>query len=208
VPPFTILHICMGNICRSPMAEHLTALALRKRLGDAVDGGAADSRYLNHGAGTGTWHIGDPMDPGAARQISERGGDPDDFRARHVTAELVDSSDLVLTATGEQLEYVLRLCPDAAPRAFVLGEFGRLLRDADLSALPPADSDASAYARGVALVAAVDAVRADGRGGRRRSTVHDDLQDPYGMPNREFARAADTIEITVVPLADALVGAP
>ncbi len=201
MPPFTILHICMGNICRSPMAEHLLALALRKRLGDTVE-----TRYLNHGAGTGTWHVGEPMQPGAARQISERGGDPDDFRARHVSAELVDSADLVLTATGEQLEYVLRLCPDAAPRSFVLGEFGRLLPDADLSALPPADCDAAAYARGVALVAAVDAVRSDRRGGRRRPSAHDDLQDPYGMPNREFARAADTIELTAVPLAEALTG--
>lgn len=208
MPPFTILHICMGNICRSPMAEHLLELALRKRLGDAVDGGAADSRYLNHGAGTGTWHIGDPMDPAAARQIRERGGDPDDFRARHVAAELVDSADLVLTATAEQLEYILRLCPDAADRTFVLGEFGRLLPDADLSALPPADSETSAYARGVALVAAVDAVRSNGRGGRRRPGAYDDLQDPYGMPNRQFARTADTIEATVGPLADALVGSP
>jgi protein-tyrosine phosphatase len=31
VPPFTVLHVCMGNICRSPMAERLLALAVRER---------------------------------------------------------------------------------------------------------------------------------------------------------------------------------
>jgi protein-tyrosine phosphatase len=202
VPAFTILHVCMGNICRSPMAEHLLALALRKRLGDCVT-----DRYLNHGAGTGTWHIGEPMHPAAARQVTERGGDPDDFRARHVTRALVDRSDLILTATAEQLEYVLGIRPDAAGRAFVLGEFGRLLSLADLSALPPADSDDGAYARAVALVAAVDAVRCSGPGRRRAPGHRDDLADPYGLSDRQFARTADTIEATVVPLADALVGA-
>ena len=32
MPPFTVLHVCMGNICRSPMAERLLALAVRERL--------------------------------------------------------------------------------------------------------------------------------------------------------------------------------
>ena len=32
MPPFTVLHVCMGNICRSPMAERLLLLAVRERL--------------------------------------------------------------------------------------------------------------------------------------------------------------------------------
>jgi protein-tyrosine phosphatase len=201
LPPFTILNVCVGNICRSPMAERLLAAALRKRLGDTVD-----ARYLSHGAGTGSWHVGQPMEDGAARTVASRGGDPSGFRARRVTGELIDMSDLVLTATGEQVEYVLGLRADAEARTFVLGEFGRLLSTVDLSGLPPADSAATAYARGVDLVAAVDAARSDGRGGRRPSRPRDDLFDPYGMPDKHFARAADAIEQTVRPLADALLG--
>ncbi len=201
MPPFTILHVCVGNICRSPMAERLLAYRLRKRLGDAVV-----SRYLSHGAGTGSWHVGQAMSDGAARIIADRGGDPAGFLARRVSGDLIDMSDLVLTATSEQVEYVLDLRPEAEARTFVLGEFGRLLAGVDLSCLPPADSDATAYARAVVLVALVDEARSDGRGGRLPSTGVDNLPDPYGMPDREFARTADRIEVTVVPLADALTG--
>jgi len=201
VPPFTILHVCVGNICRSPMAERLLAAALRKRLGDAVD-----ARYLSHGAGTGSWHIGQPMENGAARTVASRGGDPSGFRARRVSGDLIDMSDLVLTATSEQVEYVLDLRPDAEARTFVLGEFGRLLSTVDLSALPAAEDAATAYARGLDLVAAVDAARTDGLDGRRPSQPRDDLADPYGLSDKHFARVADIIEQTVRPLADALLG--
>lgn len=196
--PFTILHVCVGNICRSPMAERLLMVALRRQVGDRVD-----EFYLSHGAGTGTWHIGQPMNPPAARQVRQRGGDPNGFRARQVSTAMIDSSDLVLCATSEQVEHVLELRRSAEHRTFVLGEFGRLLAGLDLSALPPgAETASSAYERGVALVAAVDAARGGGRPGR-----DDDLADPWGLADGEFARVADQIEATVGPLAAALTGA-
>ncbi len=122
--PFTVLHVCVGNICRSPMAERLFTLALRREVGDRVD-----DLYLSHGAGTGPWHVGEPMNPPAGRQVTLRGGDPGGFRARQVTGDLIAMSDLVLCATAEQVSYVLGLRPDAEARTFVLGEFGRLLAD-------------------------------------------------------------------------------
>jgi protein-tyrosine phosphatase len=188
--PFTILHVCMGNICRSPMAERLTALALSS-LGPAVHA---------HSVGTGGWHAGGPMEPGAARQVARRGGSHDTFRARKLRGEHVDGSDLVLTATAEQWEYVLELRPDAASRTFVLGEFGRLLESVDLGTLPASDGSPDAvYNRGVALVAAVDAARAG-----EPPRWEDDLEDPYGAGDAVFARVADTISSTVDGLATAL----
>jgi protein-tyrosine phosphatase len=208
VPPFTILHVCVGNICRSPMAERLLMFALRGQVGDRVD-----ELYLSHGAGTGSWHIGQPMNPPAARQVRQRGGDPSGFQARQVNGALIDSSDLILCATAEQVERVLELRPSAEHRTFVLGEFGRLLAEVDLAALPRRDeTPASAHARGVALVAAVDAARGgdpagDGRRpARKPSRRADNLADPWGMADREFARVADQIEATVRPLAAALTG--
>jgi low molecular weight protein-tyrosine phosphatase len=199
LPPFTVLHVCVGNICRSPMAERLFTLALRKQVGDRVD-----QLYLSHGAGTGSWHAGDPMNPPAARQVTLRGGDPAGFRARKVTGDLIDASDLVLCATAEQVSYVLGLRPDAEARTFVLGEFGRLLADVKLRDSDGVLDERSAYARGVALVEAVDAARGGDVGERESPRRSDDLDDPYGMPDREFARVADEIELTVVPLAQAL----
>jgi protein-tyrosine phosphatase len=195
VSPFTILHVCVGNICRSPMAERLLHLALRQYAGDQVD-----DLYLSHGAGTGSWHVGEGMNPPAARQLRGRGGDPTGFQARKITGALLDASDLVLCATSVQVEDVLSLRPDAVGRTFVLGEFGRLLADITLDGLPD-----DPYERGVALVAAVDAARStsDGRAPALRG---DDLDDPWGGPDREFARVADEIEETVIPLAAALAG--
>ena len=192
MPPFSVLQVCMGNICRSPMAERLLVLAL----GDGAD------LVIVGSTGTGGWHVGGRMDPSASRQLRARGASDDGFRARQLAREHIEAADLILTATAEQLTFVRVLAPDAADRTFVLGEFGRLLRSVDLSALPPAGHDPDAvYARGVELVAAAAAAR-----GGRAPEPGDDLDDPYGRDDRYFGRVADQIEATVRPLAGALLG--
>jgi protein-tyrosine phosphatase len=198
---FTVLHVCVGNICRSPMAERLLALALAQQAGP--DG--ITERFVSHGAGTGSWHVGEPMNPPAARQVTARGGDVSGFAARLLSADLIDGSDLILGATAEQVARVLKLRPDAVAKTFVLGEFGRLLGAVDLAGLADAGHDPTV--RAIALVAAVDAAR---RHGDRRSPSRaaDDLDDPYGGPDDDFARTADQIEATVIPLAAALTGRP
>ncbi|MFI2667657.1 arsenate reductase/protein-tyrosine-phosphatase family protein [Micromonospora carbonacea] len=201
MPPFTVLHVCMGNICRSPMAERLLALAVRERLARrGVAPADADALLHSHSAGTGGWHAGEEMNPPAARQLAARGGDVAGFAARKLRSDLIDAADLVLTATADQQEYVVALRPDAASRTFVLGEFGRLLAAVDAAGLPPADATGDAvYARGVALVAAVHAAR------EGAAPLHtDDLDDPWGRGDQCFSRVADEIEETVHPLAAAL----
>jgi protein-tyrosine phosphatase len=189
------------------MSERLLALHLRKHLGDR-----ADDYYYNHGAGTGSWHVGEPMNSPAARELLARGGDPVGFKARKLRGDMIDSSDLVLCATSEQVEYAVQLRPDAAGKIFVIGEFGRLMAQVNLSRLPTNDgSPDGAYDRGHALVVATDAVRGGGAvwggdGRREPSRVSDDLDDPWGLAPAEFARVADEIEATVVPLAAALTG--
>jgi low molecular weight protein-tyrosine phosphatase len=183
--PFTILHVCMGNICRSPMAERLTALALGEKI-------------HTHSAGTGGWHEGEEMNPPAARQVVARGGSVDGFTARKLRAEHIDSADLILTATADQSEYVTALRPDAADRTFVLGEFGRLLAGVDVAGLP---STSDIRGRGIALVRAVAKLR-----GGKPPIPQDDLDDPWGRGDPVFGRVADEIQATVTPLAAALLG--
>ncbi|HCT80258.1 MAG TPA: phosphotyrosine protein phosphatase [Micromonosporaceae bacterium] len=179
MPPFTILHVCMGNICRSPMAERLFTLAL----GNSV---------YSHSAGTGGWHEGEEMNPPAARQVRAHGGDPDGFAARKLRAEHIESADLILTATADQYDYVTALRPDAADRTFVLGEFGRLLKGVDTSGLPKGD----VYERGLAIVRAVAALR-----GSHPASAKDDLDDPWGRGDQVFGRVAAEIQATVEPFA-------
>ncbi|MFI5837585.1 phosphotyrosine protein phosphatase [Micromonospora sp. NPDC051300] len=201
MPPFTVLHVCMGNICRSPMAERLLLLAVRERLARLdVDPAGSDALVHSHSAGTGGWHAGEEMNPPAARQVIARGGEVTGFAARRLRSDLIDAADLVLTATADQQEYVVALRPDAAGRTFVLGEFGRLLGALDRSALPPGEPTPEAvHARGVALVAAAEAAR---QGASALPT--DDLDDPWGRGDQCFGRVADEIEETVQPLAAVL----
>ncbi|MBM0276325.1 arsenate reductase/protein-tyrosine-phosphatase family protein [Micromonospora tarensis] len=201
MPPFTVLHVCMGNICRSPMAERLLALAVRERLTRrAQDPARAEELVHSHSAGTGGWHAGEEMNPPAARQVTSRGGEVAGFAARKLRSDHIDAADLVLTATADQQEYVVALRPDAAARTFVLGEFGRLMAAVDAAALPSDDATPEAvYARGVALVAAAH----DARLGASALPT-DDLDDPWGRGDQCFTRVADEIEETVLPLAAAL----
>ncbi len=201
MPPFTVLHVCMGNICRSPMAERLLVLAVRERLERrGGDRAGADDLLHSHSAGTGGWHAGEEMNPPAARQVAARGGSAEGFAARKLRSDHIDAADLVLTATADQQEYVVALRPDAASRTFVLGEFGRLLAAVDPAGLPRAEATPDAvYERGVALVRAAHAARA-GAG----VLPADDLDDPWGRGDQCFSRVADEIEETVHPLAAAL----
>jgi len=185
--PFSVLCVCMGNICRSPMAERLL-------VADALALGGSDGELYVHGAGTGGWHAGEPMDPQAARQVLARGGSVEGFKARRLLAEHIDASDLVLTATIEQVEFVLELRPDAAARTFVFGEFGRLIR-----AVAPPPGGTGVHERGVALVEAADRARAG-----RPARPGDELDDPWGRADSYFSRVADEIRATTRPLAEAL----
>src|SRR5690606_27673782 len=158
VAPLPRGHEGVGDICRYPMAERLLTLAVAEAAGVSQE--KAQALVLSHSAGTGGWHEGEPMHPSAARQVRARGGDADGFAARQLRSEHLDGGDLVLTATSDQLRYVVSLRADAAGRTFVLGEFGRLLRRVDPEQLPrPGLSPEAVYERGAALVAAVDTAR-------------------------------------------------
>ena len=72
--PHRILFVCLGNICRSPLAE----AAFRARAAAAGLDVQADS------AGTGDWHIGEPPDRRAQRAALRHGIDISRYRGRQV----------------------------------------------------------------------------------------------------------------------------
>ena len=200
MPPFAVLHVCMGNICRSPMAERLLLLAAEHRLAKVDADAALGDLLTSTSAGTGGWHEGEPMNPPAARQIKLRGGSADGFAARKLRTAHLSAADLILTATVDQLDYVLALLPEAAARTFVLCHLGRLLSRLDLAALPPAEVRPAGFAvRAAALVAAADRARGDAQ-----PVPEDDLDDPWGRGEQTFGRVADDIEETLYTLVDAL----
>jgi low molecular weight protein-tyrosine phosphatase len=195
VAPFTVLHVCMGNICRSPMAERLLARAVRDRAGDL-----GDELVRSMSAGTGGWHEGEEMNPPAARQVRARGGSETGFAARKLRGDFIDDADLIFTATADQTDYVVALRPDAADRTFVMGEFARLLGSVDQAGLPEAKAEVDAvHARGVAIVEAIARLR-----GSDAPLPGDDLDDPWGRGDQTFQRIGDEIEDATVPFANLL----
>lgn len=99
-----ILLVCMGNICRSPMAEGLVRHKARLR-GMAV---TTDS------AGTIDHHAGEPPDPRAQRCMAMHGIDISDLRARHLHPQDFLDFDLLLAMDAENLRGLQRVVPDAA----------------------------------------------------------------------------------------------
>jgi protein-tyrosine phosphatase len=98
-----ICFVCLGNICRSPMAEVvLTAMLREAGLGDRV---AVSS------AGTGDWHVGQPADERAAAAIRARGLDLETHRARQFGPADFDDQDLVIALDRHNLADLRGMAP-------------------------------------------------------------------------------------------------
>ncbi|OXY82597.1 low molecular weight protein-tyrosine-phosphatase [Oceanimonas doudoroffii] len=98
---FSVLMICMGNICRSPTAEAV----FRHKATQAGLNLTIDS------AGTIGYHAGSGPDARARAAGEARGYDFSGMRARQVTVDDFARFDLVLAADRSNLEDLLRLCP-------------------------------------------------------------------------------------------------
>jgi protein-tyrosine phosphatase len=108
--PYRIAVVCLGNICRSPMADVVLDDRLRAAgLADAVEVVSA---------GTGGWHLGGPMDDRAAALLSERGYDATRHRARQFDASWFDDCDLVLAMDAANHADITRLGPATRVRMF------------------------------------------------------------------------------------------
>lgn len=86
--------VCLGNICRSPMAEAV--------LRDRLDGAGLDYVELVS-AGTGGWHADEKMDRRAAATLLEAGYDPERHRARQWPVGDPETYDLVLAMDADNL---------------------------------------------------------------------------------------------------------
>jgi protein-tyrosine phosphatase len=107
IEPQRLLVVCLGNICRSPMAEG----ALRARLQEAgLQQVEVDS------AGTGDWHVGQPPDRRAIATAHRHGVDIGGLRARQLSARDFEQFDWLRCADHANLRDVQALAPRAAGR--------------------------------------------------------------------------------------------
>jgi low molecular weight protein-tyrosine phosphatase len=98
-----VLFVCMGNICRSPMAEGV----FKRHVAEA----GLSHQIASDSAGTHGYHIGEPPDPRAQRALERRGYDISELRARQVTRRDFDEFDHVLAMDEANVRLLARLCP-------------------------------------------------------------------------------------------------
>ncbi len=182
---FRVLHVCTGNICRSPMAEHLMRDALAARGLSGFEVSSAGTHGL----------VGEPIQPYAGVALGDL--DSSAFRARRLEAELVSEADLVLTSTRVHRAAAVTLVPRASGRTFTLRELDRLLSLVDPPNLPTDPQE-----RAPAVVRAAAANRGLVRPDRPED---DDVADPYGGPPAGYPPTARLIEASLQRLLELLV---
>lgn len=106
-----ILIVCVGNICRSPMAEYLLRARLPQLSGKHISS-----------AGIGAL-VGKPADETALALLEKQGLDASQHRARQVTPEMLAGADLVLAMEERHLKRLHEIAPQIRGRAFLLGKW-------------------------------------------------------------------------------------
>jgi protein-tyrosine phosphatase len=98
-----VLLVCMGNICRSPMAR-LVLLAL------AAASGAADTHQFD-AAGSHPGPRSEPLDSRAAAVLQRRGYPVDKKLSRSIELSDFEAFDLILAMDGDNMAALQRMCP-------------------------------------------------------------------------------------------------
>jgi len=107
----TILFVCTGNVCRSPMAEELLRAALK-----------GDPNYRVLSAGIGALD-GQPVTEESVVAMAELGHDIAAHASQSLRVPLIESADFIFTMTRQQQDAIQTLFPMAAEKTFLLREF-------------------------------------------------------------------------------------
>ena len=131
-----ILVICIGNICRSPMAEGLLKNAL-------ADSNKDDCIVTSAGLGA---LVGQPPDTKACQLMLEKGIDISGYRACQINKEMIRKADLILVMELSHKTAIEMSEPSAKGKVFRLGEWGGF----DIS--DPYKQELSAFEKSLKLI--------------------------------------------------------
>ena len=104
--PVKILMVCLGNICRSPLAEGI----LRSKL---------DSNFIIDSAGTGGWHAGESPDQRSIETAKQKNIDISNQKARKFSIADFDSFDYIYVMDQSNHKDVINLAPNEVAKAKV-----------------------------------------------------------------------------------------
>ncbi len=182
----SILIVCTGNICRSPLAEGFLRARLEERLGP--DAPSVSS------TGTIGWEGSPPM-PESVEVAAERGVDITGHLACRLEPEQVDAADVVIGMCVEHRDAAGVATSGAGPKVFTLKELVRVFEE-----LPPATPDVDLAER----VAEASELR---RSGFHGIPTDEDVVDPLGMSLETYRAVAWEIDEWCERLAVGLYGA-
>lgn len=186
---FSLLTVCTGNICRSPLAE----LYLRRGLSPLDDVTVSSA---------GTMAVDDDVMPEQARALARSFDlEPDEHRARFLFERDVRGADLVIALAREHRRAVVSMHPRASRYTFTLREAARLARDVtDVQLADALPTGASTVADRLRATVALLASRR-GSVEAPNDPLDDDVVDPYRRSDETFAESGRQL----VPAADVLV---
>jgi protein-tyrosine phosphatase len=96
-----VLFVCLGNICRSPMAEAVFRHLVKQE--------GLEGKITVDSAGTGSWHIGKPPHHGTQTVLMKKQIDFDGIKARQVTKEDLRQFDYIIAMDSDNLANLRRL---------------------------------------------------------------------------------------------------
>ena len=183
--PFSVLVVCLANVCRSPLAERLLAHRLDERgIGEAYAVSSAGVRAME----------GRPMSPQSVAELEARGGSAEGFTPTQLSREH-RGTDLVLVATRELRSKVLEQFPGLMKRTFTVRELAAVLDHLAVDD-PGALQQAAAPADLVRLASS------------RRNEIslgdEADVPDPIGRSDEVYAAVAAMLDESLTTLADHL----
>jgi len=95
--PVRIVMVCLGNICRSPLAEGILQSKLQS------------SNFIVDSAGTGNWHIGKKPDDRSVAVAKKNGLDISHQRGKQFTSSFYDQFDYIFVMDQSNYEHVIQL---------------------------------------------------------------------------------------------------
>lgn len=106
-----VLFVCLGNICRSPVAHGIFRHLVEQK-GD-------EQLFFIDSAGTGDWHVGQVPDPRSQESAKRNGVDISDLRARQFTGYDFSEFDYIFAMDQSNYNDMLALTEDASKKAKV-----------------------------------------------------------------------------------------
>jgi low molecular weight protein-tyrosine phosphatase len=182
----TILLVCTGNICRSPMAEGFLRRELRQR---GIDGIRVESSGLSGWDGSGATNE-------AVEALTEYGLDISGHAAQRLTRDMAEGADLIVAMSAEHREGVSHLVPSTAARTFTIKELVYLLESSPVEAVQGSAAQQ--------LKASVDAATAVRDEAPEVELLDEDIADPLGLGIESFRATAWELEGLSKRLADGL----